>query len=778
MSPLPKEDYSEAPVVVGRRSARLSTSLPIILRGLDANGQAFKENTWTISVNKQGARIATFHELRIGDEVTIENPILGRTSKAHVVRVGEKRFPEDPFDVGVELNEAQNVWGVKFPPENWQRSGSVSVSVRAVEATPEAVSAPRALRLSPPATLQPAEASKPAGALSASPPAAGGGAEGAAPASLTAEAPSAVPALAEEPRQAPTGPAQPSMAAPAESQKLASLQEATKLLEEKENLLRPLRQEFDALSNSVRVSHADLEALLARFQELQRTWQAELDRTQAHMQQFSREAICSATEQAKDGLRVTVEELSSHFIEETRKRLQAEAEVVIEASSQQAKARLAALVEGHLSQTEPQLQTQQAQAAEQVSAHISRLLQTAVAEFGERLRKTADEMAAALHPEMEKSLAGLAAQFTAQVDRTFQARAQGAAETAEQSFRQNLRRMQENVQEEITGASAKARESWGQAIDAASRGAAQNAQATTETMRLAAEEGVTKLRAAQAETQSWADDMGLKFRKQVAELSTAALDTLRHYTEVQSQGLQTELQTTISRVQDKAVQDATERLQKTTRELMDSSAQLLQTQADDTLEQVADRLKTLGKDSQEEIERQLGTLAQSTRETLTQEAGLLAQGSRGELTRAAQEVQAQSLRELEAHLRQEADKQREAYLKQFQREVDQSCERGVTDLRSRVQRATLEASEKVYKHVGLVAVMMKEWADQAKLNLDACLQDAVESFEKQRAELLQEALEKHRQGSVALSEDLRSRLQQAARILRDIPPDENKTETK
>jgi hypothetical protein len=778
MSPLPKEDDSDVPVVVGRRSARLSTSLPIILRGVDATGQTFKENTWTISVNKQGARIATFYELRIGDQVTIENPVLGRTGKAHVVRVGEKRYPEDPFDIGVELNEAQNVWGVKFPPENWQRSGPVSVGVRPVEATPEAVSTPRALRSSLPATLQPAEASKPARALSASPPAPGGRAEGAAPASLAAEVPSRVPAPAEKPRQAPTGSAQPSMAAQAESQKLASLEEATKLLEEKENLLRSLRQEFDVLSNSVRVSHADLEALLARFQELQRTWQSELDRTQVHMQQFSREAICSATEQAKEGLRVTVEELSSHFIEETRKRLQAEAEVVIEASSQQAKARLAALVEEGLSQTEPQLQTHQARAAEQVSAHISRLLQTAVAEFGERLRKTADEMAAALHPEMEKSLEGLAAQFTAQVDRTFQARAQGAAETAEQSFRQNLRKMQEKVQEEIAGANLKAREICGQEIDAARKGAAQDAQAMRESMRLAAEEGVTKLRAAQAEIQSRTDELALEFRRQVTELSTAPLERFQRYTEARTQDLQSELQTAISRVQDKAVQDAKERLQKTMRELMDSSAQLLQTQADDTLEQVADRLKTLGKESQEETEKQLGMLARSTRETLTQEARVLAQGSREELRRAAQEAQAQSLQELETHLQQGAEKQREAYLKQFQREVDQSCERGVADLRDRVQRAALEASEKVYKHVGLVAFMMKEWADQAKLNLDTCLQGALESFEKQRAELFQEALEKHRQESAALSEDLRSRLQQAARILQDTPRDENKTETK
>jgi len=933
MSPPPKEDYAEVPSAVGRRSVRLPISVPSIIRGVDTSGQKFKENTWTISVNKQGAKIATFHQLQIGDEITIENPILGRASKGHVVRVVERHFPEDPFEVGVELNEPQNVWGVKFPPDNWQQDGSASLGGRAVEGTPGTASPPRVPRAGLSATPQPVEAPRPTAAPPAPPQEAGEHAEGAAKAGLKAEAPS----------RGPAEPAQPSIAKPpdeAESGKSASVREAEGLLEEKESRLRSLRQEFDALSNSLRASQADLETVLARFQELQRNWQPELNRAQDQMQQFSREAIRSATAQAEVELRARMEEVSSHFIEETRKRLQAEAGAVIEASSQQASVRLAPLVEEYLSKTEPQLAARQAGAgaAAQAGEHIGQLLQTALAEFGEKLRKTADETAATLRPEMEKPLENLAAQLTAQVAQTFQEQAQGAAQTAEQSLQENLRKIQESVQEEIAGARAKAREICGQEIDAASKATAQNAEAMRESMRLAGEEGVKKMREAQAETQSWADDAALKFRKQAGELSTAALEGLKHYTEVQSQGLQTELQSAIARVQDKAVQDATERLektmdelmassarllqtqtddslkqaadklktlgkqseneakkqlaalaqsiretltregsllaeesrrqsrqaaqnadgmresmrlageegvkkirevqaetqswaddaalrfrkqaeelstaaleglqrytevqsqglqtdlqaatarvqdkavqdaterlQKTMHELMASAAQLLQTQTDDSLEQAADKLKTLGKQSEDEAEKQLAALAQSIRETLTREGSLLAEESRRQSRQAAQEVQAQSVRELEVHLQQEAEKQRPAYLKQFQQEVSESCERGVADMRSKVQRAAQEASEKVYKQVGVVAFMMKEWADQAKSSLDGCLQEAVESCRKQSADFYQEALEKHRQESAALLEDLRVRLQQAGRILEPTRPEQEKT---
>jgi hypothetical protein len=41
------------------------------MRGTDAAGQAFKENTWTISANKHGGRIATFRQLAVDDEIVI-----------------------------------------------------------------------------------------------------------------------------------------------------------------------------------------------------------------------------------------------------------------------------------------------------------------------------------------------------------------------------------------------------------------------------------------------------------------------------------------------------------------------------------------------------------------------------------------------------------------------------------------------------------------------------------------------------------------------------------
>lgn len=144
MAGLPKEDTPDVPTVVGRRSPRMRAAIPVVIQGMDAAGQGFKEDTWTIGVNKQGAKIATYHQWQVGDQITVENPILDRAGKAHVVRVEVGHFPDDPFEIGVELDEPENIWGVKFPPENRHRSTGATEAARGSEGKPEAIAGPEA----------------------------------------------------------------------------------------------------------------------------------------------------------------------------------------------------------------------------------------------------------------------------------------------------------------------------------------------------------------------------------------------------------------------------------------------------------------------------------------------------------------------------------------------------------------------------------------------------------------------------------------------------------
>lgn len=138
-----------------RRSTRLSLSLPIVIHGKDFQQNTFRESSHTLIVNQHGAKILTAQQLVVGAEVLVENPTLGSVAKANIVWVSPKRNPSGLFEVGIQLLESQNIWGLEFPPEDWTPAGKAQEAPAA-----KATAAPRPA----PAKSKPAQA--PSGATS------------------------------------------------------------------------------------------------------------------------------------------------------------------------------------------------------------------------------------------------------------------------------------------------------------------------------------------------------------------------------------------------------------------------------------------------------------------------------------------------------------------------------------------------------------------------------------------------------------------------------------
>ena len=103
----------------GRRSTRLTISIPVVISGVGRDGKSFSERVRTVDVNKHGGKIATSRPLAVGTQVLIENPSAGKGAKARVVRLDETHSPEGLHYVALELLEAQNIWGIAFPPDDW-----------------------------------------------------------------------------------------------------------------------------------------------------------------------------------------------------------------------------------------------------------------------------------------------------------------------------------------------------------------------------------------------------------------------------------------------------------------------------------------------------------------------------------------------------------------------------------------------------------------------------------------------------------------------------------
>ena len=110
---------SEESSIRDRRSTRLSISIPVTISGVDADGNAYSEDVRTVIINKHGGKIATMRRLTMGTEILIENHAMGLAAKASVAWLSENPSAEELHHVGLQLRDAQNIWGIAFPPDDW-----------------------------------------------------------------------------------------------------------------------------------------------------------------------------------------------------------------------------------------------------------------------------------------------------------------------------------------------------------------------------------------------------------------------------------------------------------------------------------------------------------------------------------------------------------------------------------------------------------------------------------------------------------------------------------
>lgn len=115
---------SSDPGVDKRRTTRVVHAIPIVVRGMDALGQAFKESTTTVMVNCNGCKCRSKHYVPKDSRVTVEiGPTragaMPRIVPARVVWVQRPRTFRDIFHVAMEFEVPGNVWEIQSPPEDW-----------------------------------------------------------------------------------------------------------------------------------------------------------------------------------------------------------------------------------------------------------------------------------------------------------------------------------------------------------------------------------------------------------------------------------------------------------------------------------------------------------------------------------------------------------------------------------------------------------------------------------------------------------------------------------
>src|ERR1700752_3062418 len=104
-----------------RRSARVSEPLPLVIRGSDLLGQPFEERTSTLNFNLHGCRYSSKHHLPKNTWLTVETPkdSAHRNVRARVAWIQRPHSVREFFQIAVELESPENIWGLESPPADW-----------------------------------------------------------------------------------------------------------------------------------------------------------------------------------------------------------------------------------------------------------------------------------------------------------------------------------------------------------------------------------------------------------------------------------------------------------------------------------------------------------------------------------------------------------------------------------------------------------------------------------------------------------------------------------
>ena len=107
-----------------RRSTRIERSVPLIVFGQNRMGEPFVERTVSTSLNLHGCRYPSRHDYGVGSWVTLQVVGLNVEPKPPAVRarvrsIHTSQSARELQQVGVELENPANVWGIVTPPQDW-----------------------------------------------------------------------------------------------------------------------------------------------------------------------------------------------------------------------------------------------------------------------------------------------------------------------------------------------------------------------------------------------------------------------------------------------------------------------------------------------------------------------------------------------------------------------------------------------------------------------------------------------------------------------------------
>jgi hypothetical protein len=615
--------------LAGRRSTRLNLSIPIVISGKDTYGQPFRENSRATVMNLHGAKILTFHHLALGSDLTIENRALAVTAQARVVWLGERKFPKDLGEAGIQLAEPGNIWGIDAPPEDWVEGACGGEVAR----SPEDVAAIAAQRK--------AENEIKAGEA--------GSAEGG---HMTSDQIGAALDVALDKFTKKLQDAADMQAALFEARvvKLTNqigsriqtgAEAAANGAEEKMNQAQ--EKNMGALTDRMQSNRTETEGLLAKLQDFRQNLQAEVEKAKQGIQEASAQAVQTTTQELSERLRKESDATAGHFVDETHKRLQDESAAAIGALTHDANSRLPQITADFFAKSEPEIQARQQKAVEEAASRVNQAADSTSASAMEKLQRQVEALIKDFESHLEKSV-------------------HHSQEKSAKDISAHIHKTASGLAEELLASTAK---DFHRQTDELKAAASEDIKTTVKTQTEDAKKRLGAMTHATVESLNKEGNAGLdEFRKHLHK-------TLKDFQDKEGQTLAKHLEAEGQRYREQMQQQiGTDTRKAAERAVAEFSAKIGESE----------------KSSVESAQKQIADAAQK-------DAAAAVENLRGEMQKAAATFQEKTLGEIHAKLQSTVDQQLADAAAQMSRQAEQNLATISSQLNEKKQQMVNEAEE-------------------------------------------------------------------------------------
>jgi ElaB/YqjD/DUF883 family membrane-anchored ribosome-binding protein len=335
--------------------------------------------------------------------------------------------------------------------------------------------------------------------------------------------------------------------------------------------------------------------------------------------------------------------------------------------------------------------------------------------------------------------------------------------------------MRQETQAEILNAAIQARKIYKEESGTAAKAISVCVDSAVDSLNRASDEAVSKLQAAYQTLELSLKKAAEECLPRFADEFASVLEKFRAETQALAGQLQSQVESTAREFSEKASGDISEKLEGAVEGALELVARDFNKQAEDALELLKEGLRSAQQQCVDETQGQLAAARESTLTSLESEAEVNLASLRERLHTTLLEMQAHQTNEMEKGIETSLQGLLDSLRTQIRLTADESAARVMAEVRSRAEQALQELPDRLYKSVGMAALVAKEWEEQAKTHLEAHLSHVLEVFQKQLEGLIVAAQEQQRSDAEALKVSLQSRLHQAARLFEGVEADAGQT---